>query len=214
MDVDSENHPHARVLASDVCLALPQFYVGITQLQDASTVDSVNRPKIKCLPKLLLITDAYFLWQRWLNQNSSIFQLKMKSLLHINLLCICSLMKFCQKGRKKSLNFIINVLNVHIFDASDLNFQYKLGRNHFLWELRSDLWFYFRLQPFPTLSGFSIAVLLDAAFLKAYLMSTFAHIWTLPRVLLCRLHSLLHWGSNQVEVLRTQSLQLSAYADI
>lgn len=41
----SENHPHPRVLASDVGLALPQLDVRIPQLQDASAVDAVLAQK-------------------------------------------------------------------------------------------------------------------------------------------------------------------------
>lgn len=40
VDVHSENQPHPCVLASNVCFPFAQFNVGITELQDACTVDS------------------------------------------------------------------------------------------------------------------------------------------------------------------------------
>lgn len=39
--MNSEDHPHARVLAPDVRLPLPQLDVRVAQLQDPRAVDSV-----------------------------------------------------------------------------------------------------------------------------------------------------------------------------
>lgn len=41
VDVHPENHPHPRVLAPDVRLALPQLDVRVPKLQDAGAVDAV-----------------------------------------------------------------------------------------------------------------------------------------------------------------------------
>ena len=40
--MNPENHPHARVLAPDVRLPLPQLDVRVPQLQDPGAVDSVG----------------------------------------------------------------------------------------------------------------------------------------------------------------------------